>query len=622
MGDAGEMWEGDEARNNVENRKKDSIKWTTKDKIKQLKGIIDLHEKTLKWTKLKKDVAIKKYQIEGRELDLKTEKMRKLLKQIEHGASEEIKDILKNDKQAWLICRDQSQNGIIESLKHLTFLQRRELDRLTFDLTKTKQNLFDIKLEDKLLASGMMHADRIESEKYRIQEIAVEIEQAKTQPEAAMLVEKTYERRRRILKKESLDIDSLLDGLKNDVFIQTECILMAAEMGQLATEEKANFMEKYRLEMKLANQEKNAYSKEIKHIKNEISRVKKINQSLARADSGFYKIGIAGGDEKMKAIEELKEKVREREEELQALMSVTTTATPEELFPKIEDAMRRMSTCSRKLDEYQVLKDLQILRHQYMTRALQSLSSHDITQVKNYIETRDDLLERLEDYKRKIAEHKKHIANIEKYLLEVAAKVYYFYFLFMEVKIGDPGPQILDMVQEDEDDDIFEGEESRLLIEDDFSQKSPSETSSAIPTIDANVSHMLDVITLKINIILKDMKEYVRRKKEQTKGVRPQDDFLILDSDSESVDSSDEEIMADEDYQLDNFLGAITGYTDDELTEEEEKEEEDLMSKHQPPSRQELKNKSTKIAETKEKEEEPKTEDQKKKIKVKKHACF
>lgn len=38
----------------------------------------------------------------------------------------------------------------------------------------------------------------------------------------------------------------------------------------------------------------------------------------------------------MKVIEELKEKVREREDELQALMSVTTTATPEELFPKYE----------------------------------------------------------------------------------------------------------------------------------------------------------------------------------------------------------------------------------------------------------------------------------------------
>lgn len=43
MGDAGEMWEGDEARNDVENRKKEQPKWTTKDKIKQLKGIIDLH---------------------------------------------------------------------------------------------------------------------------------------------------------------------------------------------------------------------------------------------------------------------------------------------------------------------------------------------------------------------------------------------------------------------------------------------------------------------------------------------------------------------------------------------------------------------------------------------------
>lgn len=59
---------------------------------------------------------------------------------------------------------------------------------------------------------------------------------------------------------------------------------MAAEMGQAAVDDKSNFIEKYKAEAKLANQEKSAYSQEIKHLKSEISRVKKINQSLARAD--------------------------------------------------------------------------------------------------------------------------------------------------------------------------------------------------------------------------------------------------------------------------------------------------------------------------------------------------
>ncbi|BET02676.1 RNA polymerase II associated protein 2 [Nesidiocoris tenuis] len=619
MAEAGELFGGDEKKGE---KVKDTAKWTSKDKIKQLKGIIELHEKTFKWAKSKRDVAIKKFRAEGLELDTKTERMRKLLSEVELGASEDVKDVLKDDKEAWLVTRDLPPDAIVDSLKHLAFLQRREYDRLKFDLQKTEKYLFDIKLEDKMLESGLANMGKDEAEKYRIQEITVEIEQAKTLPDAAMLVEKTYEKRRRILQKEFVDLDSLLKGLKADLFIQTECVLLAAEMGQAAVEGKANFIEKYKQEARLANLERNAYFRELKQLKAEISRVRKINQSLARTDSGFYKIGIAGGDERMKMIEELKEKVREREEELQALMSVTTSASPEELFPKIEDAMRRMSTCSRKVDEYQVLKDLQTLRRCYLERALESLSSQAVAVKREYIRMRNARLKAIEDAKQRIAQHKNHIMGIEKYLMEMAAKVYYFYYLFLEVKIGDPGPPILDMVQEDEDDDIFDGEESRLLIPDDFSEKSPSETSSTLPKVDANVAHMVDVINLKMAIALKDMKEFLAKRKERSKNVRPEDDFILIDrpSDTEVSITSDEEIMADEDYHLDSFLGVITGYTDE--SSEGEREDDDLLVRAQPPSRQELKNKSVKIAEAKEKEEEPKSEEQKKKIKVKRHVCY
>ncbi|CAA9993139.1 unnamed protein product [Nesidiocoris tenuis] len=81
------------------------------------------------------------------------------------------------------------------------------------------------------------------------------------------------------------DLDSLLKGLKADLFIQTECVLLAAEMGQAAVEGKANFIEKYKQEARLANLERNAYFRELKQLKAEISRVRKINQSLARTDS-------------------------------------------------------------------------------------------------------------------------------------------------------------------------------------------------------------------------------------------------------------------------------------------------------------------------------------------------
>lgn len=39
-------------------------------------------------------------------------------------------------------------------------------------------------------------------------------------------------------------------------------------------------------------------------------------------------------------------------------------------------------------------------------------------------------------------------------------------------------------------------------------------------------------------------------------------------TDTSETDSSDEELRADEDYQLDNFLGAIGGYTDEEHEKE------------------------------------------------------
>lgn len=124
---------------------------------------------------------------------------------------------------------------------------------------------------------------------------------------------------------------------------------------------------------------------------------------------------------------------------------------------------------------------------------------------------------------------------MEKFLLEVAGKVYYFHYLFMEVKIGDPGPKILDMVQEDEDDDIFEGEESRLLIPDNFSERSPSESSSAIPTIDANGEEMFMNLPFSIVITLSTMERgkilssdaHVRRHHSEDQHHPPRHDRIL-----------------------------------------------------------------------------------------------
>ncbi|XP_014243754.1 rho-associated protein kinase 2-like [Cimex lectularius] len=595
--------------------KKNDTRWTDKDKVKQLKGIAELHERTLKWMKVKKGAQVEKYKKEGRELDKKTEKIRRMLKDISQGDSAQIREILKRDKEAWLICKDQTPDGVIECLDHLIFLQRRELDRLKFEVELNNKKLFDAKLQEEMMNEA--EKEKIGPAKFRVQELAAEIEHVKTQTKAANLVEKTYDRLKRILKKESLNIDEILDGLKVDMLVQAECILKAMEMGQTAVEDKANFILEYKKEMKLAKEEKEKHMQEIKRFKQMITRVKQINSSLARAES-FVKINYQSNEEKQKFIKDLQEKVKKRKEQFKILMYVTTSNAPHEVFPRIEAVMKERFRLLRQLEINKMVRDTEVTRKNYMDYTLETIQENDILQTREYQIKKKELEDRIDKYRREVEQYKKKMAVAGRYVLQLRKNIYHFNRLFADVKIGNPGPTNLVATmrgEEDEDDDIFDDCDPKEFDDDDPERvfAPDSDSSSDNHEIDMNAAHIIDIITIKLNIILNEMKEEMI-KREQKNIQLPDEDFTF--ETSSASESEVEDLKGEEDYmQAGYYVGELGGDTDEE---EELEREEEFIYRKKLPTRLDLKIISQRIVDVREAHPTLTAE----KAQIKKHICY
>ncbi|XP_066908009.1 myosin-11 [Halyomorpha halys] len=315
-------------------------RWVLTDQLIQLKGVVEFNERNVKWLEVKEELYNRTYDSKIRHVSQNVKKLRKLIKSYEVGYVKEMDEVLKQDKEIYLICRQKSPDVIIENLKHMIFRQRKAVDKLNAEIKDTKQELFEVELniaalKDKVNSGQefVRDKDREENEKY-----SAALEYANTQNDVCGILLECYKKIIGVLKKDSLYFDDVIADLKNDAMIQSQTILKIIELGQLAVEDFSWLKQQAKRSTVKFNVHTNDHRKEIQESAEAIHTLElmkaKLNEYGAKAYPMFQEEKVQ--PYKDQEMEEMKEQLEESEKIFGNMKQILGVQTIADVFTEME----------------------------------------------------------------------------------------------------------------------------------------------------------------------------------------------------------------------------------------------------------------------------------------------
>ncbi|KAK5642351.1 hypothetical protein RI129_008518 [Pyrocoelia pectoralis] len=214
-----------------------STRWTTKDKLNQYKGLINLYTRDRKILTCDSTIARKKQLKEIKQLRKDIKGNREELDNAIQGDRQKLRNALAEHRDLQLGFQNLPPIRVIDHLHQGNFNQRKLLDRMDYRMKQKTQTLISLKLElaeleDRLTYEGEGPLPIEQS----AQIVTGKVQDAILKKEAAIAVRATYKNILNILKKDSIYFDAVLGTLKYDSFVQSKCMVRTTELGQLATE--------------------------------------------------------------------------------------------------------------------------------------------------------------------------------------------------------------------------------------------------------------------------------------------------------------------------------------------------------------------------------------------------
>jgi len=572
-------------------------RWKMHEKIHQLKSIIQLHEKSKKWAKIKTGLVAAKNKQVIEQLSQNTRQMRVLLQNFKYGDPEAFRNVLRRDKEIEMICVGQSPGEAFETILQLIFTRRKEYDRIMFDIEKLKDKLFGLELEVQNLTQGIMEAkeEKKSSDVAYSESVAAEIEKVTTQKDAAAIVHASYGRLEKILRKESRYFTAVLEGLKLDMIVQCQCILRALEMGQMATEE--NFHLKKELskltmdaETKSTQQEKemNMVSERLKKLEKAAAKIarsegfsKTLNQNLLRTEQAY--------------LNSMKDKVAALQDEFKVYTEIAHVVDPHQVFTRIEGMVRQKYRLARQLSINQLWKETEQKRRDHMDLLYENILHSGVEAITRHEEAIQDLMDKIKQCGEREAEMLHEIEKDTDIIQDIRFTLMHLYQLMKIVQVegidptGEPSDtssqaefeEKLDFFHERKDynavdDVVLDPYISRIPY---GNEENKYEPCPAPLYLDYDPIHMVDTMTIKMGAMLTQL-------------------TITEDDSPETID----EKLRIEDVHLDAFVKYMTsffkgGETPEPIVPSEDTITDLAASKSKVPTNSEIKAISRKIVE-------------------------
>ncbi|RZC32956.1 myosin-9 [Asbolus verrucosus] len=329
-----------------------STKWTTKDKITQYKGLVNLYKRDREIIKIDTAVATKRQYKGLINLRNTIEADRHELNNAIGGDRQKLRNTLAEHRELQLAYQNSDPKKVIENVHQLNFTKRKELDKLLYQMKLKSEQLMDLKLEEALLQDRMKYEifDKLKEEK-QAQIITGKVQDALLKKEAALAIQQTYGQIINVMKKDALYFDGILQTIQSDYWYQCRCILNAAKQGQLTTEYKNDREQEFATLKKAIVQDMRIQKLDLDMVREQAENLQSNLKHLLRKDSDLTTCIIKV--EETQDFEELYKDLAKIETILKYLRNTTLVSTFELIYPNLQEQLqqkKRLTALAKKCE--------------------------------------------------------------------------------------------------------------------------------------------------------------------------------------------------------------------------------------------------------------------------------
>ncbi|KAJ8962954.1 hypothetical protein NQ314_005671 [Rhamnusium bicolor] len=325
-----------------------STKWTTKDKITQYKGLINLYidndQEIKKIIEMDTVIEQRKQTKEVKNIQKEIDENRKTLDNAIRGDKQNLRNILAEHREIQLAYQNaEPQEKVIDMVHQVNFQKRKTRDMFKYRMKLKSDKLIELKLkralyEDNIKYEGLSWQNMLPCER-QAHFITGKVQDALLKKEAAIYIRNSYKEMIAIMKKDALYFDAILVTIRSDGVSQGKCMINATTLGQLGTEYLDDRRQEFQVLEKMVKRDMVTRKKDLALARQNVQMFSLNIKNLLRRDSDINmgKVEL----EESHSFAHLQEDVNTIESTLRYLKNAIFTPTIESIYPCLQEQSRQ-----------------------------------------------------------------------------------------------------------------------------------------------------------------------------------------------------------------------------------------------------------------------------------------
>ncbi|XP_071873648.1 uncharacterized protein [Bombus fervidus] len=411
------------------------VRWSTKDKLEQYRGILKLHarEKKIRLqdaTKLKKKIS---WQLSTYKRDVNN--YRQIVNEITKGIPKgHVRGLLRSRKNLRLKCQGREIEHICESTYEENHRKRCQLDKLRYEKKQKMKRCFELQVEHAELCNIYEEEKDVPWTRAQ-QRLVSRYQKSVARQNAAKAINLTYAYILEILKKDAVYHEILLDSLKQDRISQCKVILRTTIMGQLATEETNDIESKYKRVARNVWNNMKEKERMLEIVREQVEDLWSYAQSLIRTESEEMLTTeiIRSGTISNKALEK---QISHLEGIFDKIKDSLLVHSYRELLSRLEEQMKQRTRLLEQFDRNVKERDLLLSKKNEALSTLSNFEHALVATIEEYNADKNILLEQIAMQKKRELERKNLKKERGELLMDVRAALQNMVAMLICVKRG------------------------------------------------------------------------------------------------------------------------------------------------------------------------------------------
>ncbi|XP_033183539.1 synaptonemal complex protein 1 [Bombus vosnesenskii] len=416
-------------------RKIKDVRWSTKDKLEQYRGILKLHarEKKIRLqdaTKLKKKIS---WQLSTYKRDVNN--YRQIVNEITKGIPKgHVRGLLRSRKNLRLKCQGREIEHICESICEENHRKRCQLDKLRYEKKQKMKRCFELQVEHAELCNIYKEEKDVPWTRAQ-QRLVSRYQKSVARQNAAKAINLTYAYILEILKKDAVYHEILLDSLKQDRISQCKVILRTTIMGQLATEETNDIESKYKRVARNVWNNMKEKERMLEIVREQVEDLWSYAQSLIRTESeGILTTEIIrSGTTSNNALEK---QISYLEGIFDKIKDSLLVHSYRELLSRLEEQMKQRTRLLEQFDRNVKERDSLLSKKNEALSTLSNFEHALVATIEEYNADKNILLEQIAMQKKRELERKNSKKERGELLMDIRAALQNMVAMLICVKRG------------------------------------------------------------------------------------------------------------------------------------------------------------------------------------------